>query len=573
MTIRTEQKNTTAALIIYRILKTYWYITLLLAAAAAGAVGAGLVPPRIMQTLIDTCLKPERVSPAVSVTTGVLIKIAAAYFLSFVFIALFQIIKETVLSIAGQKIGSTLRTAMMRKMTRLHAAYFSMHESGATVSRFTNDIDTVQSLFTNGVVGMIIDLLKIIGIVVSMWMFNSILGLFMLCVLPFVYVLTRFFQKRMLGAQKRKRSIIARVAGFVPETVRSIRMIHAFGKEAYMERKYAECISESYDTIEKINLYDSIYSPIIRTLSSLIIAAVAVLAAARLPFAVITAGMTAASIQYIMDVFEPIGNIGMELQGIQSAIAGIGRINEFLAEPEEPEKNSNAAAVLFQQLRTGGQLTIELRHVTFSYSADTEKILDDVSLVVRPEERVTFAGRTGAGKSTLFNIILGLLVPQSGEVLINGTNIADFPNADKRRLFGVVTQHFDFIRGTVADQIALGDSAVTRDDVERALEFTGMAGYVRSLEKGCDTPASQHLFSQGQLQLLAVSRAVVTNPPVLLLDEITANLDSATEKTLLSVLEKAGRGRTVLSVSHRLSPSLTHRRIITVAGGKLHEES
>lgn len=572
MTIHTERKNVTTAVLIYNILKKYWYVTLLLIISAAGAVIAGLVPPRIMQSLIDTYLSSGKTPAADPELSRKLIKTAAAYFSSFAVIALFEIIKEAVLSAAGQKIAVTMRSTMLQKMTRLPSLYFSRHESGATVSRFTNDIEAVQSLFTNGVIGMIIDLLKIIGIIVSMWMFNPVLGIFMLCVLPFVYILTRFFQKRMLSAQKKKRSIIARVTGFVPETIRSIRMIHSFGKETYMQQSYAGCITESYNTIEKINLYDSIYSPIIRIICSLIIAAAAVLASAHLPFALITAGMAAASIQYIMDVFTPIGNLGMELQSIQSALAGISRVNEFLAEEEEPVKNENAAAALFQKIRTGEKIRIELKHVTFAYSAGTEKILDDVSLVINPEERITFAGRTGAGKSTLFNIIPGLLIPQSGEVLINGMNVTAIPNADKRRIFGCVSQHFDFIRGTIADQIAMRDSAVPRADIEEALNFTGMLNYVLSLEKGLDTPASQHLFSQGQLQLLAVSRAIVTRPPVLLLDEITANLDSATEKTLLTVLEKAGRGRTVLSVSHRLSAQIPCDRIITVENGRLHEQ-
>ena len=339
MIIRTEEKNVTAASIICSILAKYWYITLLLIAVAAGSVFAGLIPPRIMKSLIDTYLN----SGSIAVLSGSfrikIIHIAVAYFASFAVISILGIIKEAVLSTAGQKITVVMRTIMMRKMSRLPASYFTQNESGATVSRFTNDIEAVQALFTNGVVSMIIDLLKIAGIVISMWLFNSILGLLMLGVLPFVYLLTRFFQKKMLGAQKRKRSIIARVTGFVPETVRNIRMIHSFGKETYMQHKYAECITESYNTIEKINLYDSIYSPIIRIITSFIIAAVAVSASAHLPFMLITAGMAAASMQYIMDVFAPIGNLGMELQSIQSAFAGISRVNEFLAEKEEPLKN------------------------------------------------------------------------------------------------------------------------------------------------------------------------------------------------------------------------------------------
>jgi ATP-binding cassette, subfamily B, multidrug efflux pump len=570
MTVQTEEKNTTTASIVCSILAKYWYITLLLIVAAAGAVFAGLIPPRIMQSLIDTYLDSGKAAVLSGLSRIKIIHIAAAYFASFAVISLLGIIKEAVLSTAGQKITVVMRDIMMRKMSLLPASYFTQNESGATVSRFTNDIEAVQALFTNGVVSMIIDLLKIVGIVISMWLFNSILGLLMLCVLPFVYLLTRFFQKQMLGAQKRKRSIIARVTGFVPETVRNIRMIHSFGKETYMQRKYAECITESYNTIEKINLYDSIYSPIIRIITSFIIAAVAVSASARLPFMLITAGMAAASMQYIMDVFEPIGNLGMELQSIQSAFAGISRVNEFLAEKEEPLKNKNKAAVLFQKMHTGRGLTIELQHITFAYKSGDKNILDDVSLVIRPEERITFAGRTGAGKSTLFNIIPGLLIPQSGKVLIDDIDAASIPNTDKRRIFGYITQHFDFINGTIADQITMGDRAITRADIEDSLRFTGMLDYVNSLESGLETPAGPQQFSQGQLQLLAVSRAIVTHPPILLLDEITANLDSSTEKKLLTVLDKAGKGRTVLSVSHRLSAEIPCDRIITVKDGKLY---
>jgi ATP-binding cassette, subfamily B, multidrug efflux pump len=570
MTVYTEENNTTTASIICSILAKYWYITLLLIATAAGAVFAGLIPPRIMQSLIDTYLSSGRAAVLSGSSQIKIEHIAAAYFASFAVISLLGIIKEAVLSTAGQKITVVMRDIMMRKMSRLPASYFTQNESGAIVSRFTNDIEAVQALFTNGVVSMIIDLLKIAGIVISMWLFNSLLGLLMLCVLPFVYLLTRFFQKQMLGAQKRKRSIIARVTGFVPETVRNIRMIHSFGKETYMQRKYAVCITESYNTIEKINLYDSIYSPIIRIITSFIIAAVAVSASAHLPFMMITAGMAAASMQYIMDVFEPIGNLGMELQSIQSALAGISRVNEFLAEKEEPLKNENKAAVLFQKMRTSRGLTIELQHITFAYKSSEKNILDDVSLIIRPEERITFAGRTGAGKSTLFNIIPGLLIPQSGCVLIDDIDAASIPNSDKRRIFGYITQHFDFINGTVADQITMGDKAITRADIEDSLRFTGMLDYVNSLENGLETQAGPQSFSQGQLQLLAVSRAIVTHPPILLLDEITANLDSATEKKLLTVLDKAGKGRTVLSVSHRLSAEIPCDRIITVKDGKLH---
>lgn len=568
--MNTEKNSINSASIIGTILIRYWYITFFLITAAAGSVIAGLVPPHIMQTLIDTHLTAKTPVSTEADSLAVFIKIGISYFVSFTIIGLLDIVKEAVLCMAGQKIAVTLRTTMMEKLACLPAHYFTAHQSGSTVSRFTNDIESVQDLFTNGVVGMVIDLLKIIGIVISMWLFNGILGLLMVCVLPFVWLLTSFFQKRMYGAQKKKRFIVARVTGFVPETVRNIRMIHSFGKESYMKEKYATCITESYNTIEKINWYDSVFSPVIRIICSLIITAVALLASAQLPFAAITAGMAAAAIQYITDVFTPIGNIGMELQSIQSAIAGIGRIDEFLAEQEEPAKNQNAAAVLFKKIRKENNIPIELCNVSFAYNKSDRKILDNVSLVIQPEEHIVFSGRTGAGKSTLFRLIPGLLVPNSGTVLVNGVSVSSIPNTQKRKLFGYVAQHFDFIEGTIADQITMGDKSISKEDIIESLRFTGLKEYVNSLENGIDTKAAPRLFSQGQQQLLNVSRAIVTNPPVLLLDEITANLDSETEKQLLDVLEHAGKGRTVLSVSHRLSAQLSYDRMITVDDGKLY---
>jgi ATP-binding cassette subfamily B protein len=571
--------NTSAAEIIISILRRYWYITLLLTIAAAGSVAAGLIPPRIMKSLIDSYMAGTSLQQAAgtqqqihsaSSLTAVFIRIGISYLASFAVIAVLDIIKEAVLSMAGQKIAVTIRTTMMRKISTLPAQYFTSHESGGTVSRFTNDIEAVQDLFTNGVVSMIIDLLKIIGIVISMWLFSGVLGILMICVLPIVWLLTRFFQKRMLGAQKRKRAIVGRVTSFVPETMHNIRMIHSFGKEKYMKKKYAECISESYATIEKINWYDSIYSPVINVICALIIASVSLIASAHLPFALITAGIVAASIQYIIDVFTPIGNIGMELQSIQSAVAGINRIDEFLSEKEESEKDKNISSVLFKSINEGTGIHIDLNHVTFSYDANSRKILNDISLRIQPDEHIIFAGRTGAGKSTLFRLIPGLLVPNSGTVLVNGVSVSSIPNTQKRKLFGYVAQHFDFIEGTIADQITMGDKSISKEDIIESLRFTGLKEYVNSLEKGIDTKAEQRLFSQGQQQLLNVSRAIVTNPPVLLLDEITANLDSETEKQLLDVLEHAGKGRTVLSVSHRLSAQLSYDRIITVDDGKLY---
>ncbi|MCI1210181.1 MAG: ABC transporter ATP-binding protein/permease [Treponema sp.] len=563
------EKTKTAQDIIIGVLKQHRAVTLLLVSVAVCSAIAGLVPPLILRFIIDRFLtvSGSRTGLSAAAQKSGLVYAAVLYFLSFAVIGLLDVLRETILAVAGQKIVVTFRTTMMDKLFHLPVQYFTKHENGSVVSRFTNDVDSVQNLFTNGVVGMIMDLFRIIGIVISMWSFSVALGIFMAAILPLVYLLTRFFQRHMLKAQKEKRHIIAGLNGFVPETVRNIAMIHSFSKERYMQKKYAGSLKKSYDTIEKVNWYDSVYSPIIRVLSSLVVATVAVAASTRFSFVLISAGTTAAAIQYVLNVFTPIGNLGMELQSIQSAVAGIVRINEFLAEDEENDRKKISDTALLTLIRE--KKSIEFDNVTFAYDEKAE-ILHDVSFRIEPDEKILLQGRTGAGKSTMLRLIAGLLAPSAGNVRISGIDSCRIPHRFGRRIFGYVPQQFSFVPGTVRDQITLGDRLITDAQVERALLCTGQLDSLKLLKNGLETPADPTLFSQGQLQLLSIARAVVADPLILLFDEITAHLDVATEKRLAAALREAGKNRTVISVSHRLSSGLQYDRVADVCDGLLY---
>lgn len=267
-----------------------------------------------------------------------------------------------------------------------------------------------------------------------------------------------------------------------------------------------------------------------------------------------SAGTAVAVIAYVGKVFEPLESIGMEIQNVQSAVAGMSRINEFLSEPERilPEKPE----IDFDY----DQTAVEMKQVRFGYETEQE-ILHQISFTVQPGENVTLTGRTGAGKSTIFKLLLGLYQPWDGSVSIYGTDAVQIPDSQKRRLFGYVEQSFHLIPGTVRDQITLKDENVSEKDVEDAVHMTGLEEAVAALEKGYDTPCTPNLFSQGQMQLLSIARAVAANPKILLLDEITANLDSVTEERLLAALKEASRNRTVISISHRLYECSGGRRI------------
>lgn len=469
--------------------------------------------------------------------------------------------QNVMITVLGQKVTHGLRSALCAKLRRLPAAYFTSHEAGKITSRFVNDVDTVDSLFTDGIVSMFADGCKVISILIVIFYKSTGLGLLMLLVTPLLFAMTRLFQRRMLKAQLENRVAVSKVNNHVPETIRNIRTIHVLAREKYMEQRYDDYIGESYRASDKSNLYDSIYSPIVLFVSSVVIAVMMVCAAmggdVRELFG-ISVGTAVAVIAYVGKVFEPLENIGMEIQNIQSAVAGVQRIDEFLAEPERELPDGSGTAGT-----TGAAPIVRFDRVRFGYG-DGADVLRELSFTVGRGESVTFVGRTGAGKSTIFRLLLGLYRPIEGRVEIGGMDACGIPDEKKRRLFGYVEQSFHPVEGTVAEQISLFDPAIGREQVEHAAGLVGLQESILALPDGYGTPVSDAAFSQGQFQLLSIARAVAASPEILLLDEITANLDSDTERRVLDALGRAAEGRTVLSISHRLQQRAGGQRVIRI---------
>lgn len=517
------------------------------------AVAAALFPPLVLERVVND-LTAGRV---------VALSLALSYLGLIALSGLLESAQNVMITIFGQKVTHGLRSALCAKLRRLPAAYFTSHEAGKIASRFVNDVDTVDSLFTDGIISMFADGCKVISILIVIFYKSTGLGFLMLLVTPLLFAMTRQFQKRMLRAQLENRVAVSKVNNHVPETIRNIRMIHVLFREKYMEQRYDDYIGESYRATDKSNLYDSIYSPIVIFISSCIISVMMVCAAMGggiREFFGISVGTAVAVIAYVGQVFAPLESLGMEIQNIQSAVAGVKRIDEFLAEPEREmpddsnaEKNSDAVPI------------VRFDHVRFGYGEDSD-VLQNLSFTVSRGEAVTFVGRTGAGKSTVFRLLLGLYRPLEGRVLIEGSGASDIPDEKKRRLIGYVEQSFHLVEGTVAEQISLFDPAVGREQIESAAKLVGLHENILALPDGYDTPASEAAFSQGQFQLLSIARAIAASPEILLLDEITANLDSDTEQRVLDALERAAEGRTVLSISHRLQEHVNGQRIIRIGG-------
>lgn len=520
--------------------------------AVAGAIVTALLPPWILGSIVDT------------ITAGNVVPVALVilYFAFTVLTGLTESIREGLLTVFGQKITHALRSSMMEKYTNLTAGELTKQEPGTIVSRFVGDVDTVENLFTSGIISMFADACKIISILVVIWLKNRGLAIVLLILLPFLYWFTRTVQKNMLKAQIENRRAVGRASGHVPETLHNIRTIHTLGKERYMEERYDEYIAESYRAVDRTNFYDAIYSPVILILNAIVVAVVMLFSASGnakvLTLFGMSAGTAVAVINYISQIFTPVESLGMEIQTIQSAIAGVHRINEFYALEELPERVRNLETPVVTEEETP---FVELQNVTFAYEDDSRKILHHLSFKVYPGEQVTLSGRTGAGKSTVFKLLLGLYQPGEGKVLIQGRDAFQIPENEKRSLYGYVEQTFHRVPGTVKDQITLYDDSFTMEEVREAARIAGLDATIEQLEKGYDTLCTSEIFSQGQWQLLSIARVAVAKPKLLLLDEITANLDAQTEEEVLQALKRASEGRTVISISHRVNAETG--RIIT----------
>ena len=512
---------------------------------AAASVLASLLPPLLLARVIDR------------LTGGIPLTFAAAllYFGSLALEGVLASAQETLLEILGQKMTHALRAEMSRKLTRLPAATLSAQNPGELAARFSGDVDTVEALFTSGVISMAADACRILSILAVIAVKNAGLALILLPVLPLLAAFTRHVQRRTLAAQMENRRAVAAISAQVPEALHNIRTIRALGLEDYMSARYDRRIGESYAAVEKTNFYDAVYSPVVLTLNAAVVGVVMLLSASGdarvLTLFGMSVGTSVAVINYISRIFAPIESLGMEIQTIQSAMAGVKRINAFLAQPERAAQAAESAAV------PRGDVAVD--HVTFGYGGRT--VLSDLSFTVKAGEQATLVGRTGAGKSTVFKLLLGLYRPEKGAVTIGGVDVSQITDRQRRSCIGCVEQHFARVPGTVLDQITLGDPRITRDMARKAARLAGLDAAICAFPDGYDTRCTDGMFSQGEWQLLSIARAAAADPAVLLLDEITANLDAQTEARVLEALRRASAGRTVISISHRIYEQLGGRMI------------
>lgn len=534
------------------------YIVFLICAIIAGIL-MQLVPPQILKNIIDNNISK-------GIYDGVW-KLSTYYLLAILLAGIFDFIREYMMAVLGQDILLNIRLNMAKKLSKLPISYFSNNPTGQIMSQFTSDVDAVGTLFTSGLIGLLSDGLKAIGIMVSIYILSPILALYMLILIPIIYMLARFFKSHTFKAQMESRKAIGHMNARVQEIFNGIRTIKVFGREDEFLFDFQEPLNENLIAVQKTSILNSVFPCLMQVLRAIIISIIVILAApSGLGALGISIGSLAAAMDLISRIFAPIEAIAVEFQTIQEAFSGLERIRDFDSEVEENKRKLSSENGMPEDL------AISVENLSFSYD-NGKNIVENISFSVEPRRKVALVGRTGAGKSTILNLVAGLYKPNEGSVKIGEWDPFQMSANIRRRTVGIVPQTFPVYDGTIRDTITLYDDTITEEEVIIAAKTVGLHDEIMKLPKAYDTIIGEGevQLSYGQNQLLALACALVCNPPILLLDEVSSGLDSITEAEIFRVIDEVSKNRTILTISHRISGIIDADKVIMLEKGRIVE--
>lgn len=552
-----NKKQGLVGLSVKRVLYKSWWLFALLLAAIAASISLQLIPAFLLRKIIDD-----------NFVNGILAgvwKLSAFYLLATAGTNIVEFIKIVLTTILGQQILVQLRLLMAKRLSELSMQYYTKTPTGEIMSRLTTDVDAINSLFSAGIVSIIADLFKIIGLLASLYLLAPQLLWLEAAVVPIVYFLANFFRKKIFSAEKRVRACVAAIYTFIQEWLKGIRTVKAYGMESQGERKFTEPLRAHLAAIDATSLYDSWFPCVMQTLRAIIIATALFLGAkngSALSLG-LSVGTLAAMVDLVGKLFAPLEALATEFQTIQEAMAGLERVREFANQPIEERRQV--------EQKTDRNRGIDIAGISFSYH-DGLPILKDTTATISHGQKAVFIGRSGAGKTTLMNIVAGLYTCE-GDVRICGVDPYTLPPAQRRRLVGIVPQMPQIFDGTVFDNITLRDDAISEQEVALAAKTVGLHDVIMQLPQQYQTVIGEGAagLSSGEIQLLSLARAIAANPDILLLDEPTSGLDTKTEQMLFEAIRQAGQGRTILSISHRVSGIIDADIIFVMAEGRIVE--
>jgi len=465
----------------------------------------------------------------------------------------------------GQKAMFDLRSEVFRKMQSLPVPYFDRNPVGRLVTRVTTDVESLHQMLSSGVVAIFGDIFKLAGIVVVLLMFNWKLALVTFSVLPLLFYATFLFKRKVREIYRVIRVRIARINSFLQENITGMAVVQLFNRERKNFERFDRLNKDYLDAFLKTILYYALFYPAVNLISSVAIAMIVWYGGGRIIAGTLTFGALVAFIQYAEMFFRPIMDLSEKYNIMQSAMASSERIFSMLDEASEPTQPAAAHAGKIR-----GE--IEFRNVWFAYKAE-DYVLRDVSFHVKPGERIAFVGATGAGKSSIMNLLLRFYDVNKGQVLVDGVDVREISPQQLRQHFSMVLQDIFLFDGTVADNIRLSHADISDEAVRQAARDVHADRFIQNLPHKYQQPVQERgkSLSVGQRQLLVFARALAFNPAVLILDEATSSVDTETELLIQDALERLMKGRTSLIVAHRLSTIQTCDRIIVLHKGTIRE--
>ena len=526
-----------------------------------------LAPPFIIRTIVDGHLTVGRSDGLLLLAVLYLGASAAVQGMTFLYSYLAATIAQGVLN--------TLRVRLFAHLQRLPTSYFDEMPTGDIVSRCTADVDTLDTVFSSHVVLLLANLVRLATISVAVVALSAPLTLVAALVIPPLVLVTRILQTRVRDAERANRVAVGAITARLQESLRSAEVVRAFGREGEFAAGFRQALSQALAASNRSSFFSALYTPGTAILSALAVAAL-LWAGTQQAFAAfgISLGTLTAFLILLQRFFQPLTALGDEWQTVQGAMAGAERIFGALALPPDD------IAATEEQTKGDSQLApIALEHVVFGY-AQGLPVLHGVSLQVRRGEHVAVVGRTGAGKTSALHLLAGLYRPWAGTVRVAGHDPSSLEESKRRVVLGVVPQVVQLFSGTVIENLTLGDGSIPEEAVHAATRIAGADTFIRALPFGYQTLLSSGSggagtqLSAGQQQLLALARAIVANPAVLLLDEATAAIDNASDAAFRTALRRSvlAQGCAVLTVAHRLSTAMEADRVIVLDRGYIVEE-
>lgn len=476
-------------------------------------------------------------------------------------------IEYRLLNKIGQRTVTRLRMDLFKKMEILPIKYFDTHQHGDLMSRYTNDIDKISDVLTDSLSDLLSSALTLIGILILMLYISPILTLATMITVPLMFLSAKLIVKRSKKYFKAQQETLGEVNGYIEEMISGQKVIKVFGHEKRVEADFDTLNQNLRGKAEKAQLYSGMMMPIMQNLNTLNYVIITIIGALLAIFRGFDVGGLAAFLQYSRQFGRPINELASLYNNIQAAIAGAERIFEIIDENPESEDKPNAISL------TNIKGDVTMKDVYFGYKPE-KLILKGVSLDAKSGEKIALVGTTGAGKTTILNMLPRFFDIESGEITIDGISTKDMKRENLRHSIAIVLQDTHLFTGTVRENIRFGRLEASDEEVEEAAKLTAAHSFIKRLPHGYDTMLENDgsNLSQGQRQLLNIARAAVANPAILLLDEATSNIDTRSELLIQKGLDKLMEGRTSFIIAHRLSTVRNVDKILVMEHGEIIEQ-